>query len=432
MKRFYLVLLVLCLSLVFISCDRGGSTQTQELRFIVNVVTDMPQAVDYFRELHPEIDVDMEMIPVANIFARYQALLAVNDLPDVMWAQSGTFLSMARAGIYADLSQALNGMNYEGDMVWRNTFVPELLAASRALLNPLGPEVYSRDWGVPTQMTSIAILYDKAFFDANGLREPTNWNEFVDLNNRLVAMGRVPMSTNFANIDWFPRLFWDQRLRPELTANPFAFEEGDLTFTHPQVIQGLEDFKNLYDAGWFPSNFLTATPEQLIQAFLQGGIVQLFTVPGLMRFIYDVAPPEWSLASYVFPSITGLPPRSLGGPGGIQTISGSSDNFDTGLILLKFLTSRTYFSQHHTRLLNSGLVNVPFDPDYTQVLSGFLQAAANGFIPDIYVPINASPELIDSWRSDLFPNWLQGRHTTMHVATQLQRLYEETYLVLMD
>ena len=245
-------------------------------------------------------------------------------------------------------------------------------------------------------------------------------------------MGRVPMSVDFTNLDWFPRLFWDQRLRPELTDNPFAFEEGDLDFLHPQVIQGLEDLKILYDMGYFPPNLLTGTGEQVTQAFIQGAIVQRFATPGNLRYIYENAPPNMSLASYAFPSITGLPPRSLGGPSGIQSISRTSTNFDAGLTLIKFLTSRTYFTQHHTRLLNSGLTNVPFNPQYTQIMSGFLQAAANGFIPDIYVPINATPEMIDSWRSDLFPNWLQGRHTTLHVATQLQRLYEETYLVLFD
>jgi ABC-type glycerol-3-phosphate transport system substrate-binding protein len=207
-----------------------------------------------------------------------------------------------------------------------------------------------------------------------------------------------------------------------------AFEDGALTFNSPEVKQGLADFKDMWDRGWFPSHGITASRDVMAQSFIQGQVAQYCIVPNGLRYLFDNVPKTWSLASYPFPSITGLPPRSLGGASTMYSVPKMSKNPESAVRVIKFLTSKTHASQDYAGLLNSGRINVQTAPQYMQLMRGYLRAAENGFIPDIYVPINASPELSEIARSDLLPNYLQGTYTLDYICNELQRVYKESYL----
>jgi ABC-type glycerol-3-phosphate transport system substrate-binding protein len=406
----------------------AASIKVQLKVFASTAPAEIPKGLEFFKQQNPDIGIEFEAVPNTQLLAKYSALLAANALPDVMNTTSGSYFSMVQGGVFNDLTEALKGQNYEGDAVWQDTFIPELLNSARSLVRGLGPEISSRFWGVPYMMTSVAVVYDKNMFDANGLKEPSNWDEFAALNEKLKSLGKVPFSMTVDLIDWYPRFFWDQRLRPILDKNPAAFEDGTLTFNSPEVKQGLADFKDMWDRGWLPAHGITASRDVMAQSFIQGQIAQYCIVPNGLRYLFDNVPKTWSLASYPFPSITGQPPRSLGGSSTMYSVPKMSKNPEAAIRVIKFLTSKTHISQDYAGLLNSGLVNVQTAPQYMQLMSGYLRAAKNGFIPDIYVPINASPELVEIARSDLLPNYLQGTYTLDYICNELQRVYKESYL----
>jgi ABC-type glycerol-3-phosphate transport system substrate-binding protein len=435
MKKAGLFLLICCcaVSLTFAGGDSqaggGGASGKVQLKMVASIATaEVPLGIELFKQQNPNIEIEFEAVPADKAFPKYSALLAAGALPDVMWSQSGTYFSMVQSGVFNDLTEELKGKNYEGDAVWQDTFIPELLVNSRKLVQGLGPEISSRFWGIPYCMTSVAIVYDKNMFEANGLKEPSNWNEFVALNEKLKSLGKIPFSMTYDLMDWYPRFFWDQRLRAILDPNPMAFEDGTLTFNSPEVKQGFVDFKNMWDRGWFPEHGITANRDVMAQSFIQGQLAQFCIVPGNLKYLYENAPKGWSLASYPFPSITNLPPRSLGGSSNVYSVPKMSKHPAEAVRFIKFLTSKTHLSQDYAGLLNSGLTNVNTAPQYMQLMSGYLRAAENGFIPDIFVPLNASPELVEAWRSDLLPNYLQGNYTVDYICNELQRVYKETYL----
>ena len=61
-------------------------------------------------------------------------------------------------------------------------------------------------------------------------------------------------------------------------------------------------------------------------------------------------------------------------------------------------------------------------------MQGYIDAGANGFIPDIYVPVNITTEIQNEFRTDLLPNYLMGTYDIDYVADQLNELYQESYL----
>lgn len=385
-------------------------------------------AIPLFEELNPNIIVDIEYVPTDNYFAKVSSLTTANALPDVLWSQSSFFVAQVQNNMLTDLTEDFKSQNYEGDAVWIDTYIPELLTNSRSLLRGLGSEYDSKYYGIPYAMTSIAVVYDKNMFDEMGLSAPKNWEEFAQLNDTLVAAGKVPFSLTQPWNDWYPRFFWDQYCRDELTANPTAFEDGSMTFNSESVRKGLEAFKDMWDRGWLPESGLTATREDMQQLFVQGKIAQFLCSPAMLPYMYENVPDNVSLASYAFPGIAGLPSRSLGGSSVVFTIPVGTSHKDEALTLIKFLTSKTNFSQDYNKFLMSGLLTVGTDESVAQLRQGYNDAAANGFVPEIFVPINQSPELVGTYRSDLAPNYLMGVYSLDHVCNELQRIYEESYL----
>jgi raffinose/stachyose/melibiose transport system substrate-binding protein len=61
-------------------------------------------------------------------------------------------------------------------------------------------------------------------------------------------------------------------------------------------------------------------------------------------------------------------------------------------------------------------------------MQGYIDAGKNGFIPDIYVPVNITTEIQNTFLTDLEPNYLLGTYDIDYVTDQLNQLYEETYL----
>lgn len=382
-------------------------------------------AIPVFESLNPNIVIDEEYVPSDGYFAKFSAFAASGQIPDILWSQAAFFSTQVESGVFVNLDEDLKGMNYEGDAVWIDTFIPELLDNSRSLLRSLGDKYTSTYYAVPYGMTSIAVVYDKNMFDAMGLSEPNNWAEFSALNDKLVADGKVPLSLTQGWLDWYPRLFWDQHCRSQLDANPIAFEEGVMKFTDEPVKKGLQDFKEMWDRGWLPESGLTASRETMTQIFIQGEIAQFLCTPSQLLYMYENAPENMSLASYPFPSIGNIAPRSLGGSSSVFGISEASANKEAALLFIKFLTSKTNFSQDYNMFFISGLNNVVSAPEADQLRRGYDRAAANGFSPEIFVPINSTPEMSNAWKSDLFPNYLMGVYDLDHVCNELQTTYDE-------
>ena len=65
------------------------------------------------------------------------------------------------------------------------------------------------------------------------------------------------------------------------------------------------------------------------------------------------------------------------------------------------------------------------EPEVQEVLEAFEAASANGFIPDIYVPVTVSTEIKTAFMSDLIPNYLNGTYDLDYVCDELQTLYDD-------
>lgn len=402
----------------------GEKTNIRILSAMQLVDEDM---IKTFMEANPDINVQYEYVDSGNYSAKFAALASANELPDVFWTQSGYYCDQISEGLLMDLSDAMASNSYEGDMAWKDTFVPALLENFQNIALSGCGEMESYDYGVPFTMTTIAVMYDKAVYEKLGLKEPADWEEFIANCEAVKAAGYTALTvqSNTCN-DWLPRLFWDQFCRDEIEGQGKNFADGTMTFQTESVKQGLSSVKELWDKGYLPENYFTADLDTTAQMFLQGELAQVLIAPDKIAYIMDNAPETMELATYALPGIGGLSSRSLGGSSNIFAVSAGTKEPEAAVRLVKYLTSRTNFeTDDGLKYSNSGLVNVSRGADLDQVLAGYTKAAEGGFCPDIFVPTTASTEINSEFRDNLLPNYLLGQIDLDKVCNTLQDLYEE-------
>lgn len=88
-------------------------------------------------------------------------------------------------GKLVDLRGDLDGMNWERDARWGDTFLPGTLEPWR-----IGRGVY----GLPFVYSCWSIFYNRGLFSAHGWKEPRTWDEFLGLCGRIRAAGIAPLS----------------------------------------------------------------------------------------------------------------------------------------------------------------------------------------------------------------------------------------------
>ena len=221
-----------------------------------------------------------------------------------------------------DLSDALADKAYEGDVAWKDTYIPSLLESLQNIAYTGCGEMDSYDYGVPFTMTTIAVMYDKTIYDKLGLNIPKTWDEFIANCEAVKNAGYTAMSVQSNTcIDWMPRLFWDQFCRDEIEEQGKTFESGEMKFSTESVQKGLEEYKKLWDKGYLPENFMTSDLDTTAQLFLQGKLAHVLIAPDKIQYIMDNAPDTMELATFPLPGIEGLPFRSLGGASNIFAVS---------------------------------------------------------------------------------------------------------------
>ncbi len=85
------------------------------------------------------------------------------------------------------------------------------------------------------------------------------------------------------NMDWWPRIFWDQYCREELDANPNAFEDGSMTFSSESVKKALK-VQRYVGPGMVPESGLTGNRETMQQLFVQKELVQVMLQPNYLSY----------------------------------------------------------------------------------------------------------------------------------------------------
>jgi raffinose/stachyose/melibiose transport system substrate-binding protein len=207
------------------------------------------KAVEEFEATHPDIKIKMEAVADEPYKDKIRVLMASDQVPDVFFSWSGEFgKKFARGGRALDITAAV----YDSD--WKDRF-------SEASMGPF--KYQGKLYGVPINVDSKYMLYNKKIFAAHGIAEPKTYAEFLEACKKLKAAGVVPIA--FGNQYPWAASHYIGDLLGKLVPNDVRLADYELTasadklYTDPGYVRALTEFKRLNDEGYFNrgSNALT-------------------------------------------------------------------------------------------------------------------------------------------------------------------------------
>lgn len=128
----------------------------------------MKKAAETFTEEHPDIKVNVQH-QEGDFYAKLQTTLSANNGPDITWIDGPSFQKFQSKGFLLDLTPYVERDSFSFDR-----FVQPIV------------ELYKADgkhYGIPKDLDSIGLFYNKEMFDAAGVKYPTGDWTWEDLRN---------------------------------------------------------------------------------------------------------------------------------------------------------------------------------------------------------------------------------------------------------
>lgn len=168
------------------------------------------------------------------------------------------------------------------------------------------------------------ILYNKAYFEANGLKAPNTWDEFIALAQQIKDLGDMaPLVVGGQDIwhmgFWFNKVYTDNVLTDDSDFIAKNYE-GTAKFNDPRMVKTFEDMVNLFE---FAQDGWASTPDAQITTFLVNDMAaMMYSGTHMISQIYD-ANAEFDLGWFPVPDRDGN--MNLVGGAGIGGFSISTE-----------------------------------------------------------------------------------------------------------
>lgn len=130
----------------------------------------MEEIIAAYQEEHPNVSVDIQIIPSTEYWTKIQTSVSSGSGPDVFWMNGPNFALYASNGAIAPLGdQSINTSDYPEALVDLYSYAGELYAA-------------------PKDLDTIGVWYNKELFDAAGVPYPTEGWTWEDMQAAAAAL----------------------------------------------------------------------------------------------------------------------------------------------------------------------------------------------------------------------------------------------------
>lgn len=193
---------------------------------------------------NPNVKIEFEALQDEPYKQKFKAYTASNSLPDIfmVWGQSAFFGPVMKSGYAAELNAA-DYNDYK--------FVAGTL------------DGYSLDgklYGLPRNLDTMLLLYNKAMFDDNGLKVPTTFNELLEVSKAFRAKGIAPLA--MTGKDKWPLGILYQDLVVKLSGNQkliYDAVDGKTSFAkEPDLLKAAQLVQQLANEKVFQDSFTSS------------------------------------------------------------------------------------------------------------------------------------------------------------------------------
>ena len=233
---------VVMLTTLFTSCPGGGSAGGPVTLTVgiwdQNQAPGIQQVLDDFTA-ETGIRTTLQVTPWGDYWTLLEAAATGGALPDVMWMHSNQVQRYMAGGQLLDLTSRIQASN-----------VANMANFPRDIV-----DLYSRDgsqYGIPKDVDTIALWYNRRMFDAAGVSYPTNdwtWDDVLDAARRLSN----PAAGQYGIVFFPPEVhtgYWNHVFQAGgYIISPDRRRSG---FDNPSTIEALEWVVNLTRQGLSP------------------------------------------------------------------------------------------------------------------------------------------------------------------------------------
>ncbi|ALC88255.1 sugar ABC transporter substrate-binding protein [Bacillus sp. FJAT-22090] len=206
-----------------------GSWRTED-------VAKYEKVIALFNETNPDIQVEFSPTKNTEYNTVLNTALQAGEGPDIFHLRPyAAGLKLAAAGFVEPIT----------DLKGLDQFSDDYLAASR------GED--GKQYGVPLNISSTQFFYNKKIFADQGLEVPTTWDEFMEVNEKLLAAGITPIAMGTKE-SWLLSLTHGIVGPGVVDGNAFADKlvTGERDFTDPAFVESIEVMNDLKK--YFPAN----------------------------------------------------------------------------------------------------------------------------------------------------------------------------------
>ena len=337
--------------------------------------------IDSYAEIAPDVEFEVTAVEYSNYLTTLKTMIAAGDIPDIMFGKPKEHTDLIEAGHLADMTGA--------------PFLDNLAPGA------VPSVVYKgKVYGVPIDLQTLVVFYNKDVFAAQGLSVPTTWSEFIADCDALEAAGIAPFAHPFKD-SWtvFVDYFADEYVVRQEAPNFYTeIEAGRKSFAdYPHFRKLLERLhkRASYEAGddWGTDN---ATAQNMMATgkaamYIMGS----WSVGDFIRDFPDVPIGIFGLPSYEDPAKNML----AIGVDDCWMASAASDNGDAVLDFFSHITSPesavAWMDATKTISYSQNIADYDYDP-ITQEIMDIL---ATGDTTNFHEPQLFSSALEDVYRN---------------------------------
>lgn len=256
------------LSFVFADGDETGKTA-------------MINMVNRFNEQYEDITIHIKPGNGNAYDEILKTLESVGEFPDIL--ETFNVDSFVRAGMLAELPEDINAL-----------FINSVR---------IDGKVYTAPW---SNNNTLGIIYNKKYFNTNGLKEPQTYEEFMQLCRQIQEIGDIsPLVVGGQDLwhigFWFHKIYSDQvtNLDPDFIMHCYEGSKdfSDVTFKH--VLEEMQEILKYAQPEW------ASTPDAKVASYLvQEKAVMLYSGGHMLSTIQDMNP-DFEMGWFAVPSPDG-------------------------------------------------------------------------------------------------------------------------------
>ncbi|MEA3321388.1 MAG: extracellular solute-binding protein [Bacillota bacterium] len=281
------------------------------------------KVIEAFNKKHPEIKVEFKPSKNTEYNTILNTSLQAGEGPDIIHLRPyAPGRELAKAG-YVEPIDGLNGLD---------TFPDETLQASR------GED--GKQYGVPLNLSTTQVFYNKAIFKEHGLEEPKTWDEFMAINEKLKNEGVTPLALGTKE-GWLLSLTHGIFGPAHWGGNDFVekITKGETDFTSPEFVKSIQVMEDLKE--YFPNNSEGLGMEDIRTLFFTGQAA-MFPLGSWEIEVLREMNPDLELGFFPMPSAVGGEPTLTTWVDGSFGINANSEHKEEAKKFLEFLTTKEF------------------------------------------------------------------------------------------